>query len=254
MNAFYIVLIVLAAIVLVFLLIGGGARSEAKKPIDSGEQGENMIALILSDYAQPDDKLINDVILCDPDTGMSSQIDHIFICSAGIYVIETKNYSGDVYGDDGQREWTQNLVGGRTQNKIPSPVKQNATHIYLVNKLTGNQYHTDGAVVFVQGNTQHINSSSVKTISQLRTMLENLQRCRLLSPNEIQDAYQKLIQNRDSYQITPEDHIRNIRKMQTDIAHNICPRCGGKLVLRNGKNGQFYGCSNFPKCKFTKDV
>lgn len=32
-----------------------------------------------------------------------------------------------------------------------------------------------------------------------------------------------------------------------------CPKCGSKLVKRNGKNGLFMGCSNFPKCKFTRD-
>ena len=31
----------------------------------------------------------------------------------------------------------------------------------------------------------------------------------------------------------------------------ICPRCNGELKLRNGRNGKFYGCSNYPKCKFT---
>ena len=36
------------------------------------------------------------------------------------------------------------------------------------------------------------------------------------------------------------------------IARNICPRCGGKLVLRYGKYGQFYGCENYPNCKFVK--
>lgn len=33
----------------------------------------------------------------------------------------------------------------------------------------------------------------------------------------------------------------------------ICPICGNNLVLRNGKNGKFYGCSNYPKCKYTKN-
>lgn len=31
-----------------------------------------------------------------------------------------------------------------------------------------------------------------------------------------------------------------------------CKWCGGKLVLRNGTNGEFYGCSNYPKCRYTK--
>ncbi len=34
----------------------------------------------------------------------------------------------------------------------------------------------------------------------------------------------------------------------------ICPRCGEKLVLRNGKNGIFYGCKRFPKCWHTQDA
>ncbi|MBR6489156.1 MAG: topoisomerase DNA-binding C4 zinc finger domain-containing protein, partial [Muribaculaceae bacterium] len=35
------------------------------------------------------------------------------------------------------------------------------------------------------------------------------------------------------------------------LALGICPKCGGKLVQRNGRYGSFYGCSNYPRCKFT---
>lgn len=31
-----------------------------------------------------------------------------------------------------------------------------------------------------------------------------------------------------------------------------CPECGGNLILRKGKFGEFYGCSNYPNCKYTK--
>lgn len=34
----------------------------------------------------------------------------------------------------------------------------------------------------------------------------------------------------------------------------ICPVCGSELVLKNGKNGEFYGCSSFPTCKYTKNI
>lgn len=33
-----------------------------------------------------------------------------------------------------------------------------------------------------------------------------------------------------------------------------CPVCGAKLKLKNGKYGKFYGCSNYPKCEFTKSI
>ena len=34
----------------------------------------------------------------------------------------------------------------------------------------------------------------------------------------------------------------------------MCPKCGGALVLRKGKYGKFYGCSNYPKCRYTAPV
>ena len=35
--------------------------------------------------------------------------------------------------------------------------------------------------------------------------------------------------------------------------YGLCPNCGRELVKRNGKNGSFLGCSNFPKCRFSMD-
>ena len=34
----------------------------------------------------------------------------------------------------------------------------------------------------------------------------------------------------------------------------ICPLCKNKTTIRNGKYGEFLGCSNFPKCKFTMGI
>lgn len=32
----------------------------------------------------------------------------------------------------------------------------------------------------------------------------------------------------------------------------VCPKCGGELIMRDGKYGSFIGCSNFPKCRYTQ--
>ena len=45
----------------------------------------------------------------------------------------------------------------------------------------------------------------------------------------------------------------NVKKRQETIASGKCPRCGGDLVLRKGKFGPFYGCSNYPKCTFMQN-
>lgn len=36
-------------------------------------------------------------------------------------------------------------------------------------------------------------------------------------------------------------------------AAEVCPRCGGELVMRNGRYGPFYGCGNYPRCRYTRD-
>ena len=51
-------------------------------------------------------------------------------------------------------------------------------------------------------------------------------------------------------------YIRMTEKNSTSITitennNNNCPECGGTLVKRNGKFGEFKGCSNYPKCKYT---
>ena len=33
-----------------------------------------------------------------------------------------------------------------------------------------------------------------------------------------------------------------------------CPQCGGLMKLKNGQYGKFYGCSNFPQCRYTEKI
>lgn len=41
-------------------------------------------------------------------------------------------------------------------------------------------------------------------------------------------------------------------KIMSDVLY--CPRCHERLILRKGKYGEFYGCLNYPKCKYTRDI
>ena len=43
---------------------------------------------------------------------------------------------------------------------------------------------------------------------------------------------------------------QKIASIKTD--GRVCPRCGGKLIMRDGKYGRFIGCSNYPDCRYTK--
>ena len=51
------------------------------------------------------------------------------------------------------------------------------------------------------------------------------------------------------------DYVRQagIAVPKVDVVER-CPRCTGTLIARDGKFGPFFGCSNYPKCKYTKST
>ena len=54
------------------------------------------------------------------------------------------------------------------------------------------------------------------------------------------------------------EHKENVKAITAEKEEvkrqNLCPYCKTALVLRKGKYGDFYGCSNYPKCKYTGKV
>ncbi|WP_261869802.1 nuclease-related domain-containing protein [Psychrobacter sp. JCM 18901] len=68
--------------------------------------------------------------------GGSTQIDHIIVSVYGIFVIETKNYKGWIYGSENQRQWTQSFPNG-SKFKFQNPLLQNYLHIKTLADLLG---------------------------------------------------------------------------------------------------------------------
>ncbi|WP_394212718.1 NERD domain-containing protein [Psychrobacter piscatorii] len=68
--------------------------------------------------------------------GGSTQIDHIIVSVYGIFVIETKNYKGWIYGSETQRQWTQSFPNG-SKFKFQNPLRQNYLHIKTLADLLG---------------------------------------------------------------------------------------------------------------------
>ena len=44
------------------------------------------------------------------------------------------------------------------------------------------------------------------------------------------------------------------KEIAQEETEKICPKCGSKIIIRLGKFGRFYACSNFPKCKYTEPL
>lgn len=246
---FIAVIAVFIAIIILAVIIGKKAHS----PVSKGTRGENTVAKILGDTIKGEQYVINDLLFKN-ESGQSCQIDHIFINKYGIWVIETKNYAGNIYGLENQREWTQVLAFGREKNKFYNPVKQNATHIYHLSKYLKVKNIFQNVVVFLpRADISNILSQNVCSIYELQSV-KNQATDVFLNIDKMEYYYNRLLELKYSATIRKDKHIENIYKMQEHIQQGICPRCGGKLVLRNGKNGRFYGCSNYPNCKFTKNT
>jgi len=47
-------------------------------------------------------------------------------------------------------------------------------------------------------------------------------------------------------------NIESLKKVEP--TGEMCPECGSELVKRNGRFGDFISCSNFPKCRYTKNI
>ncbi|MBD5088739.1 MAG: helicase [Clostridiales bacterium] len=58
---------------------------------------------------------------------------------------------------------------------------------------------------------------------------------------------------------TPVQNQKNIQNNMSVEGEKLCPKCGGKLILRTAKRGdyagsQFYGCQNYPNCRFIENI
>lgn len=226
-----------------------------KLPSVKGIIGETIIKIVIGKNSQNQKKkkyVINDLVL-EIAPGKTAQIDHVVINQNGIFVIETKNYSGRIYGNESQMQWTQVLNYGKVKNQFYSPVKQNQTHIYAIQKILNQNATIHSIVVFVKGNTQYIQSPNVYTIRGLIQKLKTSSG-KMISPEQMDVIYDALVANDKRSTISRAEHIANIEMMKNNIANNICPRCGSNLVLRHGKSGDFMGCSQYPHCRFTKKI
>ena len=197
-------------------------------------------------FGKVEHRQINNLILID-DNGKSHQIDHVEIRQNGIFCIETKNYIGWIFGSENQDKWTQSLYNGE-KHQFVNPLKQNKSHIYHMSKVLGKKYRINSVVVMVQNNADKIDCSNVVNLDDLKSYLKNYDDGTYYSIEEMDLIYNKLLEANNV--MKNKEHVENIKKTQMELKEGICPRCGGKLVERDGKYGKFLGCSNYPNCKF----
>lgn len=224
-----------------------------KSPKYKGKCGEEIVKNILGTI-NGYNRIINNIMLND--NGKSRQIDHIAITRQGVFILETKNYGGVIYGKESSSEWKQYLK--QKCFTFKNPIHQNYGHKEVVRKLLeGLTDKVYPIVVFTRRCNLKVDvKSTVLYDNQVTNFIEN--REKILTTDEIDEIYKTLMENRIKNKETIRNHNYNVKhyiEYKDNIANNgKCPRCGATLVKRTGKLGEFYGCTNYPNCKYTKNV
>lgn len=184
----------------------------------------------------------------------SAQIDHLLISPFGVFIIETKNYKGWIFGDECAPQWTQTLFGKkyRFQNPLRQTYRQKKA---LAEYLNINERFIN-AVVYFAGD------------SEFKTCLpDNVLDCGLssyirrfrqvvFSPAELNGLLAQLNRHQQNSVTTRREHVDDLHARHDSVT--TCPKCGSPLVERTARTGfnagnTFMGCSRFPKCRFIKN-
>jgi restriction system protein len=98
----------------------------------SQNRGEASVRnIIVYNFKPPNFHLLNNITI--PFQDGTTQIDHILISTKGVFVIETKNYSGWIFGNEKSDQWTQVLY--RIKSRFQNPIYQNYRHVKAIQPM-----------------------------------------------------------------------------------------------------------------------
>ena len=198
-------------------------------------------------------RLIKNITL--PTSEGTTQIDHIIVSRFGVFVVETKNMTGWIFGSEHQRQWTQKIF--KHSSKFQNPLHQNYKHTKVLASCLGmDESKLFSVVVFVGHST--FKTPMPDNVTHARGLVRYIKEKSevLLTDKEVGETVRKIL----SSQLKPgaktnRDHILHVKDIQQKkAAQKLCPRCGSEMVVQTAKKGpnagqEFWGCSQFPRCK-----
>lgn len=232
-------------------------------------------------------KILRNIYL-PKENGETSEVDIVYITQKGIIVFESKNYSGWIFGDEKNKNWTASLPNGQ-KNQFYNPIMQNRTHMKWIASFVGEDIPLFSVIVFSERcelKKVTVLSEDIKVIKRdytyaaVRDIWEKNPDA--VSAEKIDELYAKLKELTNVDAAVKAAHIESIERrfknpepettFEKGLGENaptveeapqseskVCPKCGSPLVLRTAKKGdnagnRFYGCSAFPKCRYIENI
>lgn len=185
--------------------------------MDKGNYGEYLSFNILEKIKGVSRILTN--VYLPKGNGETTEIDLIYIHETGIYVLESKNYSGWIFGDEKNKYWMQTLKNGQKQ-RFYNPIWQNNTHIkYLMKILKVDESLIKSIIVFSERCTIkkiEVNSVNIKVINrfELKKTIDKLidNSPKVFEEGKIIELYYELKQYTCVNDKVKENHIEQINQ------------------------------------------
>lgn len=192
--------------------VGRIRSSSAKKTFQLQNRGEALVSRALRlHFFAPDFHLLNHITLKLEDG--TTQIDHILVSRFGVFVIETKDYSGWIFADAKHEKWTQ--VKWRRKSRFQNPIFQNARHVRAVRSLL--DFLSPGSVksIVVFAGSAQFKTDMPPGVFTLPGLIEHLRGAsvEILSLNRVQFCVGRLETARLAISETTDlEHIENLRQ------------------------------------------
>lgn len=187
---------------------------------DKGLNGEYSLYQYLQSFESIGCKFLFNLYV-PRDNGKTSEIDVIMFHPKGLFVIESKNYSGWIFGNESNKQWTQTLpVGRRRSHKehFYNPIMQNATHIRAIRKHIDDTIPIYSVIAFSDNCTLKdvtVKSNVIVTYygelkKEIKLKLSEINNY-TITPELMDETYNKLSQYANVDDYTKFQHIYNSR-------------------------------------------
>jgi restriction system protein len=224
-----------------------------------GVIGEFIINSVSKLFLDKDEyHLLKNIII--PTEDGTTQIDHIIVSKFGVFVVETKNMKGWIFGDSSQRQWTQQIF--KHKSKFQNPLHQNYKHVKTLESLLDiEESKIFSLVVFVGdsnfktpmpenvchpiGYIRYVRSKKYVLFSDVQVS----EIINIINSGKLANTFGNTI-----------SHVRHVKSIVSQKEQEVrCPKCGSSMTLRTAKSGnnvgqKFWGCTTFPRCRGIKQV
>lgn len=214
--------------------------------------------------------VLHDIMLPTADE-TTTQIDHIVVSQWGVFVIETKTYSGWIFGDKYEPQWTK--VHFNRKDRFQNPLRQNYKHIATLSECLGIPKEYFKTIVAFSGECKFKTEmpEEVMLFAEVPDYIKSHSDENMIPPEQVQEVVDTILEWQGTLTKSQKaNHVRNLRKThelqqpkqeQLDVSLNndssssennpVCPRCGAPMILRKRKSdgASFWGCSQYPKCR-----